>query len=187
MTDMVLERRGGAEEPPTLAEVRTFYRVLRWLIGGHSDTDQRKWMRLWYRIRHMKPGELFKLRAIIGRYGPFHRFHMAVERAVFEAQEQFEDFDVGFRGWLKLGAGHCEYFPRPDGGMFASPKSTSYEDIDDGDFREFHDNAMRFLRSEAAARTLWPRIPALTAMNCMHAVLAQFDQPKTNNQPKGKR
>lgn len=174
MSEITLVRQPDVEaDEATMAAVRKF---LFAMLKGATEQDQKRWFRFWHRARNAKPGTTFAIDTVVQRSGPFHRRHMLIEQRVFEAQEFFTDFEHGFRGWLKTGAGHVDYHPGPTGKLFAIPRSTSYGALEDNAMREFHDNAMAFLRTEWAARTLWPHLQPLAAMNTMHAVLTQFDE-----------
>lgn len=174
MSQITLVRQPDVEIDETvMAIVRRF---LFAMLQGISPDDQRRWYRFWHRVRNAEPGTIFEIETIAPRSGPFHRRHMLIEQRVFAHQEVFASFKEGFRPWLKMGAGHCEWFPGPDGKLFPVAKSTAYGALEDDAMREFHDNAMRFLRSEHAARTLWPHLAPLAAMNAMHAVLNEFDE-----------
>ena len=88
------------------------------------------------------------------RVGWYHRKHMALEQSVFEAQERFEDFE-SFRTWLKVGAAFVDWFPGPKGGVIPVPKSISYAKLEQGAMEQFHNDAVAFLRTEHAGKTLW--------------------------------
>ena len=174
MSEITLIRQPDVEaDEATMTAVRKFLFVM---LKGASEDDQRRWFRFWHRARNAKPGTIFEIETVAPRSGPFHRRHMLIESRVFAAQETFSNYKEGFRPWLKMGAGHCDWFPGPAGNYFPVPKSTAYGKLEDDAMREFHDNAMAFLRSEDAARTLWPHLSPLQAMNTMHAVLTQFDE-----------
>lgn len=173
MSEITLIRQPDVEaDEATMAAVRRF---LFEMVKGITEQDQKRWYRFWHRVRNAETGTTFAIETISQRSGPFHRRHMLIESRVFAAQSRFDNFDHGFRGWLKTGAGHCEWYPGPGGKLFPVPKSTSYGALEDGEMRCFHDNAMAFLRTEYAALTLWPHLAGLAAMNMMHAVLSEFD------------
>jgi hypothetical protein len=174
MSDITLVRMD--ETAITEADREVVRRVVFGMVEGLGEVNRKRWHRLWWAILRLQPGEMIQIKSAKKRSGPFHRWHMKVEHTVFEAQETFSDFENGFRTWLKIGAGHCDWFPNAEGTLFPVPRSTAYSALEDGDMRDFHDNAMAFLRSEHAAVTLWPHLRRLQAMNMMHAVLSGFDR-----------
>lgn len=131
--------------------------LLTGAIDGFSQDDKRAWRRFLKRLVQMGQGELAVIDARMPRSGPFHRFHMRIEQAVFEAQERFHDFDQ-FRVWLKVGAGWVDWCAGPKGGVVPIPKSISYAKADEEEFRRYHDLVMSFLRSGHAARFLWKHL-----------------------------
>lgn len=89
-----------------LSSVRNF---LFGLFKGWSQTDERGWRKIWKRLSALEPGEFAEIEFVIPRSLPFHRRHMAIEGAVFDAQERFDDFEQ-FRIWLKVGAGWVDQY-----------------------------------------------------------------------------
>lgn len=45
------------------------------------------------------------------------QLHMAIEQAVFDAQDRFSDFEM-FRDWLKIGSAWVVWVPGPKAGLF---------------------------------------------------------------------
>ena len=68
-----------------------------------------------YAMTDEQIGEIFEITIKRIRHGKFHRKHMALEQAIFDAQERFTQFDPIFRDWLKVGAGFVEWHPGPRG------------------------------------------------------------------------
>lgn len=66
-------------------------------------------------LSSLEPGEFAIIEFVIPRSSPYHRRHMAIESAVFNAQERFDDFEQ-FRVWLKVGAGWVDWCAGPKGG-----------------------------------------------------------------------
>jgi hypothetical protein len=100
---------------------------------------------------------------------------MALEQAVFESQERFENFKA-FRDWLKVGAGHCDWYPGPKGGVFPVPRTISYSKLEQGEMEEFHVNAVAFLRSEHAGRTLWRHLSSMARVEMIETILEGFGE-----------
>ena len=99
---------------------------------------------------------------------------MAIEQAVFDGQERFQQFDQ-FRNWLKIGAGHVDWVPGAKGGIVPLPKSISYAELEESDMREFHANVLAFLRGPHAAPYLWRHLSADRAAEMMETILSGFD------------
>lgn len=172
MPDITLVRQ--IQEPISEADRIAATRVLFGIVDGLGEIEKRKWRRFIGMLFRMGPGEIATVNTHKARSGPFHRRHMLLETRVFEAQERFTDFKRGFRDWLKVGAGHCDWYPGPKGGVMPVPKSTSYTEMEEGEMREFHDACLAFLRTAHAGKTLWPALSPLLRIHAIEAVLADF-------------
>lgn len=171
MTTITLARTNKDLPPePALDHVRGF--LFGVIDGAHKD-DRRAWRRLWKRLMGLEPGEMAVFEAVFPRSGPYHRRHMAIEGAVFDAQERFEDFDQ-FRTWLKVGAGWVDWFLGPRGGVVPIPKSISYAKADQEEFTRYHEAVIAFLRGPHAAPFLWRHTPYPHAM--MDNILEGFQE-----------
>ena len=142
---------------------------------GVKKEDKRGWRMLWRRLFGLEPGEWMVIEVTLPRSGLFHRRHMAIEQAVFDAQERFQNFN-SFRDWTKIGAGHCEWVPGPKGAIVPLPNSISYASIDENDFRVFHENMIQFLRGDHAADVLWPHLKGARAAEMMDSILQGFSE-----------
>ena len=143
MTTITLARTNKDLPPePALDHVRGF--LFGVIDGAHKD-DRRAWRRLWKRLMGLEPGEMAVFEAVFPRSGPYHRRHMAIEGAVFDAQERFEEFEQ-FRVWLKVGAGWVDWCAGPKGGVVPIPKSISYAKADQEEFTRYHEAVIAFLR-----------------------------------------
>lgn len=154
-----------------LIHIRAF---LFGLFDGWSNTDKKGWRKIWKRLMALEPGEFAVIEFIIPRSSPYHRRHMAIEAAVFDAQERFEDFEM-FRDWLKIGASWVVWVPGAKGGIVPLPKSISYAKADQAQFEEYHANVMAFLRGQHAAPFLWRHL-GNEAGDMMDSILAGFDE-----------
>lgn len=134
-----------------LSGVRNF---LFGLFDGWRSDDKKGWRRIWKRLIDLEPGEFAVIEFVIPRSGAFHRRHMAIINAVFDAQERFDDFER-FRDWLSIGAGHVTWVPGAKGGIVPLPKSISYAKADQHEFEQYHAKVMAFLRGQHAAPFLW--------------------------------
>ncbi len=173
MTEIVLVR----QDPTEIAEAdrATARKVLFGMVDGLGELNQKKWRRFVAGLFRLEPGEMTTIKTHKARSGPFHRRHMLLEQRVFEAQEKFDNFERGFRDWLKVGAGHCDWHPGPKGGVFPVPKSISYAELEDNDMRTFHDAAVAFLRTEHAGKTLWRHLKPAQQTEMIESILADFE------------
>ena len=152
MTTITLARTNKDLPPePALDHVRGF--LFGVIDGAHKD-DRRAWRRFWGRLMRLEPGEMVVAEMVFPRSGPYHRRHMAIEAAVFDAQERFEEFEQ-FRVWLKVGAGWVDWCAGPKGGVVPIPKSISYAKADQEEFTRYHEAVIAFLRGPHAAPFLW--------------------------------
>ena len=144
-------------------------------VEGFTESDRKAWNRFWNRVKRMEPGELWNLELVFPRSGPFHRLHMSIEQAVFNAQDRFQDFEI-FRAWLKVGAGWVTWAAGPKGGVVPIPKSISYAKADGEEFKQYHDQVMAFLRGEHAAKYLWSHLSKNMAAEMMNSLLSGFGE-----------
>lgn len=143
-------------------------------IDGFSREDKSAWRRFWKRLLKLEPGEMAQAEMMFPRSGPFHRRHMKIEQSVFDAQERFRDFEQ-FRYWLKVGAAWVTWAAGPKGGVVPIPKSISYANADEEEFRRYHYQVVGFLRGPHAARYLWPHAGD-HAHEMMNSILEGFDE-----------
>lgn len=174
MPEIVIVRQEDMQV--TEADKDATRRVVFGTVDGLGEINRKRWRRFWATLMRMEPGEMATIRTHKARSGPFHRRHMAMEQAVFEAQERFTDFERGFRDWLKVGAGHCTWFPGPRGAVFPVPKSISYAEMEEGEMRDFHESAVAFLRTEHAGKTLWPHLKPLQRTEMIETILGGFGE-----------
>ncbi|ROH87986.1 DUF1367 family protein [Pseudomethylobacillus aquaticus] len=151
-------------------------RVLFAHIEGLGEVNRKRWRNFISTLMRLDAGEVATIKTEKARSHPFHRRHMAMEQQVFEAQERFENFERGFRDWLKVGAGHCDWHPGPKGGVFPVPKSISYTEMEEGEMREFHDAAVAFLRTAHAQKTLWPHLAEAVRAEMIETILGEFGE-----------
>ena len=154
-----------------LAGVRRF---LFGLFDGWSRDDRKGWRKLWKRLMALEPGEFATVEFVIPRSSPYHRRHMAIEAAVFDAQERFTDFEQ-LRTWVKVGAAWVDWCAGPKGGVVPIPRSISYAKADQTEFEQFHGQVMGFFRGPHAAPFLWRHLGD-GAHAMMDSVLSEFDE-----------
>lgn len=161
-------------EPPDETTREALRRFLFGVIDGFNKDDKRSWRRFWKRVMGMEPGEMLAAEMVFPRSGPFHRRHMAIEQAVFDAQERFDDFEQ-FRYWLKVGAAWVTWAAGPKGGVVPIPRSISYAKADEEEFRQYHDQVIAFLRGPHAAPFLWKHLGD-NAHGMIDSILDGFDE-----------
>ena len=150
-------------------------RVLFGIVDGLGEAGRKQWRRFINSLMTMEPGEMVSIRTNKARSGPFHRRHMVLETAVFEAQERFECFEQ-FRNWIKVGSGFCDWVAGPKGGVIPVPKSIAFDKLEDGDMRQVHDDMVLFLRSEHAGRALWKHLSPVERMEMIETILREFNE-----------
>lgn len=153
-----------------LEVVRSF---LFGVLDGFTKDDKRAWRRFWKRLVEAEPGELIDVETVFPRSGKHHRWHMAMEQRVFDAQERFSEFEQ-FRYWLKVGAGWVTWAAGPKGGVVPIPKSISYAKADEEEFTQYHESVVRFLLGPHAAKFLWPHLQAEKQAEMIHGILDGF-------------
>lgn len=171
MADITLVRQHGVEI--TESDKEAARRVMFGFVDGLGEKGRRQWRGFWSRLLRMEPGEMVEVKTHQSRVGWYHRKHMALEQAVFEAQEKFEEFE-SFRTWLKVGSGFVDWHPGPKGGVIPVPKSISYSKLEQGAMEDFHTAAVAFLRTEHAGRTLWRHLNPLQRIDMIESVLGEF-------------
>lgn len=159
----------------TDAERAVATKVLEQAIRGVDEKNHKRWRGFLRHVFGMEHGEIAEVGTRMPRSGPFHRFHMALEQAVFDGQERFADFNQ-FRNWLKIGAGHVEWVPGAKGGIVPLPKSISYAELEEPEMREVHAAMLAFLRGPHAAPYLWKHLPVDNAAEVMESILGEFDR-----------
>lgn len=171
MAEIILVRQHDTEL--TEAEKAAARRVMFGIVDGLGERGRKQWRRLWNRLLRLEPGEMVTVNTNQERLGWFHRKHMALEAAVFESQERFDNFKA-FRDWLKVGAGFCDWYPGPKGGVFPVPRSIRYAELEQAGMEQFHADAVEFLRSDHAGRTLWKHLTQAQRIDMIEEILARF-------------
>lgn len=121
-------------------------------------------------------GETLQFEYRVPRSGPFHRLHfVGLIQPLFDAQEQFPD-EHSLRKWLEVGAGHCDFYPGPDGRMVAVPRSIDYASLDDVKFSKVHEACKAFMRTEHCQRFLWPHLTPKQTEETIETILSGVEQ-----------
>lgn len=173
MEIVVLKQTDARLTDTDAAAVRRF---LFHSVDGYNAKDKKAWRSFWYAIADAAAGEYFTFTVKRQRHGPFHRLSMAIMQAVFKSQERFDDFRI-FRQFVKLGAGFVDYIPNADGELRAVPKSVSFDECSEEEMRQFHADALTFLRTTRAQQAIWPGVAPRTAADGMDKILERFERP----------
>lgn len=153
-------------------------RFLFEFFAGATDKDTRAWYRFWRAMNESGSGEYFSFKLERQRQNWRHKKHMGMISKVFDAQERFTDFEQ-YRLWLKVGSGFVDWCGGPKGGVFPVPKSISFDKCSEDEFIEFHDNVCTFLRTEHAAKYLFPNSPIFLAEAGIEEILSKYERQDT--------
>jgi hypothetical protein len=173
MTQSLIMRDRSIEV--TEAERAVATKVLEQAIRGIDEKNHKRWRTFLRHVFGMEHGEIAQVSTKMPRSGPFHRYHMGIEQAVFDAQERFTQFEM-FRNWLKIGAGHVIWVPGVKGGIVPLPKSISYAELEEPEMREVHADMLAFLRGPHAAPYLWKHLAVDKAAEMIESILRGFDR-----------
>jgi len=173
MTEITLVKQDPIEIPA--ADQDAARRVLFGIVDGLGERGRKQWRRFINRLMKLEPGEMVNINTHQERIGWYHRKHMALEQAVFEAQDKFEEFNT-FRTWLKVGSGYVDWHPGPKGGVIPVPKSLSYAKLEQGAMEVVHHEMINFLRTDHAQKTLWKHLPVWQRSDMIETILAQFKE-----------
>ncbi|HQS65414.1 MAG TPA: DUF1367 family protein [Acidovorax defluvii] len=172
MTDITLVKNHPIEIPD--ADKDAARRVLFGMVDGLGEKGRKQWRRFIGGLMQLEPGEMVQIKTHRDRSSPYHRRHFAIEQAVFEAQERFEYFDQ-YIYWIKVGAGWVTWAAGPKGGVVPIPRSISYAKAEQGEFQQFHEQVIGFLRGPHAAQYLWPHLKDAADAR-MNELLNGFDE-----------
>jgi len=173
MSEIVLTKRN--EFSLSDAQSVLLRETLFGMIDGLSDADQKSWRRFWNWIVKARCGEIFSIETWAPRHAAFHKRHMVLETYVFRSQERIKSFEQ-FRTWLKVGSGFVDWMAGPKGGVVPIPRSISYKKCDEDLMRQFHVDAIAFLREPHAQKYLWPHLTPQMAEAMLESVMEEFDE-----------
>jgi hypothetical protein len=159
----------------TSAERNAAAKVLEQSLRGVDDVNHGRWLRFLQQMFELPEGQMAEIGTRIPRSGAFHRHHMGLERAIFNAQQRFTHFEM-FRNWLKIGCGFVAWVPGAKGGIVPLPKSIAYAELEEPEMRLYHDSLLAFLRGPHAAAYLWRQIGAEEATQKMSAIIAEYTE-----------
>lgn len=163
-------QRTNIEKPKDLKQISDF--LFRCFDGANIDYTK-SWRRLWKKLNELAPGDVVDVDFTFSRSTKYHKRHMAMESAVFDAQEIISDFET-FRDWLKIGAGFVTWLPISEGESYPVPKSISYASLDQEEFEQFHANCITFLLGPHAPAVLWPHYSLCDSQKIMHSIVEGF-------------
>lgn len=143
-------------------------------LEGMGEKGARLYAKFLKAVGNLQPGDTLGFSYKVPRSPKFHRLHMTMIGQLFDNQEQFAD-EYQFRKWTEVGAGHCDFVPGPKGRMVALPRSIDFESLDDEEFRDVHVGVKAFLRTEHAARFLWPDVDIAQSLAGIETILASFE------------
>ncbi len=167
--------------PLSEAEHSAAFQLLQQGLRGVDGKHHARWLRFLCEVFALEDGEVAQVGTRIPRSTAFHRRHMALEQAVFDAQQRFAEFEQ-FRNWLKIGVGHVNWVPGAKGGIVPLPKSLSYAELDDAAMQQVHAAIAGFLRGPHAARYLWKQLDAQQAAAKMEAIMNNALQAQEGQQ-----
>ena len=126
-------------------------------LMGLGEKGRRAWAKFTRRVGELEPGEMLTFSYRLPRSPQHHRFFFARIAKLVDRQERFDDISPLLE-WLKVGAGHCELLPGPDGVPCAIPKSIAWDRLEEQEFIEVHRAITDFLWTPYAQAYLWPHL-----------------------------
>lgn len=142
-------------------------------LRGVDDVNHARWLRFLRQVFELPEGQIAEIGTRIPRSRAFHRHHLGLERAIFNAQDRFKHFEM-FRNWLKIGSGFVDWVPGAKGGVVPLPRSIAYAELEEPAMRLYHANLLAFLRGPHAALYLWKVLGAEAAVEKMESIIAEY-------------
>lgn len=91
----------------------------------------------------IKPGQVVRATVKLVRNYRHHKKFMALVEYVAERHPVYNNRKKALTA-IKIAAGHCEFFPHPQTGeLMAIPMSISFDEMEQGDFDAFYEEAVR--------------------------------------------
>jgi hypothetical protein len=150
-------------------------KVLEQALRGVDALNHTRWLRFVQQMFELPEGQMAEIGTRIPRSGAFHRYHLGLERAIFNAQQRFTHFEM-FRNWLKIGCGFVDWVPGAKGGIVPLPKSIAYAELEEPEMRLYHDSLLAFLRGPHAGVYLWKSLGAQVAALKMAELIADYTE-----------
>lgn len=144
-------------------------------LAGMGEKGRRAYAKFRKLVDELTVGETLGFSYRMPRSPHHHRFMFAKLTGLFERQEKFADFDR-LLDWLKVGAGHCEFLPGPNGALVAIPESINWEKLEEQGFIEFVRAMNDFLWTPYAQAALWPHLDADRRYQCIENWNRDFDR-----------
>jgi hypothetical protein len=132
----------------------TVYKNDQGKLEGWTEKGKRAYSRFLAACKNLEPGEMLSFSYRAPRKPKPHKFFFCAVKQLFSMQEQFADEDR-LRQWLIVGAGHCDFYPGPQGRMVAVAHSMNWESMDDNDFHELFNDVLDFVWTGHLQRFLW--------------------------------
>jgi hypothetical protein len=173
MAEITLVKQNPIEIPD--ADKEAARRVLFGIVDGLGERGKKQWRRFVNGLMRLEPGEMVEIKTHKARSGPFHRRHMVIETALFEAQERFEHFEQ-FRNWLKVGSGFCDWVPGGKGAVMPVPRSIAFDKLEEDEMRQVHADMVAFVRTDYAAKTLWKHLSPNARIDMVETILREFGE-----------
>lgn len=143
-------------------------------LEGFGEKGRRAYLKFRKMVEEMAVGETLQFSFRMPRSPQHHRYLFAKLTGLFERQEQFADFDR-LMEWVKVGSGHCDLLPGPNGALVAIPKSINWETLDEVGFTEFSRAMSDFLWTPYAQAALWPHLNANQRYQCIERWHRDFE------------
>lgn len=173
MADITLVRQHDMQLPED--DKAAARRVLFGIVDGLGERGKKQWRRFVNGLMRLEPGEMVEIKTHKARSGPFHRRHMVIETALFEAQERFEHFEQ-FRNWLKVGSGFCDWVPGGKGAVMPVPRSIAFDKLEEDEMRQVHADMVAFVRTDYACKTLWKHLSPTARIELIEGILSNFGE-----------
>ncbi len=126
-------------------------------LAGLGEKGRRAYNKFCKLVRALEIGETLRFSYQLPRSPQHHRFFFWRLTVLFERQERFDDLKR-FLDYLKVGAGHVDFFPCGDGVLVAMPKSIAWHLLEEQDFIEFSRAMNDFLWTPDAQAAIWPQL-----------------------------
>ena len=135
-------------------------------LAGFGEKGRRAYEKFKKVIAELEIGETMGFSYKLPRSPNHHRFFFKKFTGLFDRQEQFVEFER-LLDFLKVGAGHVDYFPGRDGVFVAVPQTINWVTLEEQGFIEFHRAVNDFLWTDYAQAVLWPHLDSGQRYACI--------------------